>query len=253
MKTALISFFLLTSLLSAAPELAESIVAVVNGKVILRSELLAALQQSQSNPSFLKLAPKEQQLQVLNAMIDEKVILARAEQDSILISDAEVRSRVDAHLQMLASRQHMDMKALEKAIRTQAGLTMSQYRDQLSSQIHDQMLMARVRQKHIGEISPTRAEVEAFYQQYRDSLPMQYNSIRVSHLQLKIAPDAQILDSVRTLAANLIDSLDQGIAWDILAARHSQDSMAAKGGDLGYFRKGLLEPEYERAAWKLDL
>jgi peptidyl-prolyl cis-trans isomerase SurA len=243
----------LVGLSFASPELVESVVAVVDGKVILRSEVLASMQQFQSTPGFSRLDAKVQQEKVLQSMIDEKVILARSDRDSIFVDDAEVRPRVDQHIQMLMTRQKVDIKNLEKAIRAQTGLSMSQYRDQLTSQMKEQMLMARIRQRHVGPITPTKAEVEAFYKQYKDSLPLQYNSILVSHIQLKIEPNQAIVDSVRKLSAKIVDSLDQGIMWDVLAARHSQDSMAKKGGDLGYFRKGLLEPEYERAAWKLNL
>jgi peptidyl-prolyl cis-trans isomerase SurA len=154
---------------------------------------------------------------------------------------------------MLMSRQHLDAKALEKAIRSQIGLSMAQYRDQLTKQIHEQMLMARIRQRHIGVVQPTKQEVEKFFAEYKDSLPLQYNSILVSHIQIQIKPSKAIVDSVKMELAKLVDSLDQGIAWEVLAKRHSQDSLASKGGDLGFFRKGILEPEYERAAWKLDL
>jgi len=226
---------------------------VVDGKVIFMSDVMQAVIQSQSTPGFAKLDPKAQQLQVLQSMIDEKVVLSRADRDSIVITDDEIRSRVDQHIQMIASRQKMDAKALEQAIRAQTGMNMTQYREQLSTQMHDQMLMGKIRQRHIGVVEPTRKEVEKFYEQYRDSLPVQYNSIHVSHLQIKIEPDSLIVDSVRTLAKRLVDSLDQGIAWEVLAKRHSQDSSASRGGSLGYFRKGTLEPEYERAAWRLDL
>ena len=252
MKSLVTTLLLCVGLASAAPEQVESIAAVVDGKVILKSDVMLAVQQAQSTPSFSKLSALDQQKQVLQAMIDERVILSRAKKDSIEVTEAEVRGRVDQHIQMLASRQHMDLKTFEKVVRQQTGLTMGQYREQLATQIQEQSLMTRIRQKYIGPIEPTRKEVETFLAEYRDSLPVQYNSIRVSHIQLKIEPSQAILDSVKRLAAALIDSLDQGINWDVLTARHSQDSMASKGGDLGYFRKGLLEPEYERAAWRLD-
>ena len=253
MKVPLFTILLLTGLANAALEQVESIAAIVDGKVILRSEVMASLQQAATNPTFARLDPKVQQQQVLQTMIDEKVILSRAERDSITITDAEVRTRVDAHIQQLAGKQHLDMKSLEKAVRAQTGFSMAQYRDQLSTQIHDQMLLSRVRQRHVGLIQPTRKEVENFYQEFKDSLPSQYNSILVSHIQIKVQPDSNIVDSVKRLAITIIDSLDHGQAWEVLAKRHSQDSVSAKGGDLGYFRKGLLEPEFERAAWRLQI
>ena len=253
MKQFIVFVFLCQILAFAVPEQVESIAAIVDGKVILKSEVMEAILQAQTSPSFAKMSITEQQKQVLQSMIDDKVILARADKDSIVVTEAEVRARVDSHIAMLASRQKMDMKQLEKAIRAQAGLSLAQYREQLSGQIRDQMLTARIRQRHIGPVEPTRKEVETFYAQFKDSLPRQYNSIHVSHIQLKIKPNQGIIDSVQRLAKAIVDSLDQGIAWDVLVRRHSQDSLATKGGDLGYFRKGVLEPEYERAAWKLAL
>ena len=45
----------------------------------------------------------------------------------------------------------------------------------------------------------------------------------------------------------LIDSLDRGMNWEILAKRYSQDASAGKAGDIGFARKGTLDPDYERS------
>ena len=243
---------LCASAVMAAPELFESIAAVVDGKPIMRSEVMAAIYQQQNAPGFSQKSEKEQVQLVLNNLIDEKVLLSRVDRDSITVEDAELQSRVDAHIKGLAARQNASLAALEKAIQAQLGISMAQYRKQLSEQIREQIVLSRIRQLHVGVIRPTRKEVEQFYQNYRDSLPRQYNSILVSHLQINIEPSATIVDSVKQIALALVDSLDKGISWDVLAARHSQDSSAAKGGDIGYYRKGSLDPDYERAAWRLE-
>ena len=129
--------------------------------------------------------------------------------------------------------------------------SMAQYRDQLSKQIRDHIYVARIRQIHVGPMAPTKKEVVAFYTEYKDSLPLQYNCISVSHLQLNIEPSQSILDSVKKEAMRLIDSLDRGMNWEILAKRYSQDASAAKGGDIGFARKGTLDPDYERSMERL--
>ena len=213
----------------------------------MRSEFMNNLYQFQETPEGAAMSEAQQKDYVLERLIEEKVLLSRIDRDSIVISNSEVDQRVTAHLSQLAASQNIDLATLEKAVRAQLGMSMAQYRDQLSKQIRSHMEITRVRQMHVGSISPTKKEVEAFYKAYKDSLPRQYNCVLLSHIQIPIVPDSMIVDSVRNVAEALIDSLNLGISFELLAKNHSQDTSAAKGGDLGYFKRGLLDPAFERA------
>ena len=237
----------LASLAGAAPVLMDGVAAVVDGKPIMRSEFMNNLYQFQETPEGAAMSEAQQKDYVLERLIEEKVLLSRIDRDSIVISNSEVDQRVTAHLSQLAASQNIDLATLEKAVRAQLGMSMAQYRDQLSKQIRSHMAITRVRQMQVGSISPTKKEVEAFYKAYKDSLPRQYNCVLLSHIQIPIVPDSMIVDSVRNVAEALIDSLNLGISFELLAKNHSQDTSAAKGGDLGYFKRGLLDPAFERA------
>lgn len=242
----------LCSFAAAAPVLMEGIAAVVDGKPIMRSEFMNKLYQFQEMPEASQMNEKQQKDYVLEKLIEEKVLLSRIDRDSIVVSDAEVDQRVTAHLSQLAAAQNIDLATLEKAIRSQLGISVAQYRDQLAKQIRAHMEMARVRQLHVGTIHPTKKEVDLFYKTYKDSLPRQYNCVQISHIQIPIVPDSMIVDSVKLVAEALIDSLNLGMNFELLAKNHSQDSTAAQGGDLGYFKRGQLDPAFERALDKLS-
>jgi len=232
------------------PVLLESIVAVVDGKVILRSDLMTQLYQYQATPGFLQLPESEQMTRVLDKIIEEKVLLSRVSRDSITVDDVELSQRVDSHVRGLAARQGATVAALERAIKEQLGISMSQYREKLMERFRDEMLLSRIRQRHVGLISPTRKEVEEFYAIYKDSIPRQYDCLLFSTISISIEPSNQISDSVKNAARTIIDSLDRGIHWAVLAKNHSQDISSDTSA---YLRRGVGEADYERAAMRLSI
>ncbi|MCL2207370.1 MAG: peptidylprolyl isomerase [Fibromonadales bacterium] len=232
------------------PVLLESIVAVVDGKVILRSDLMAQLYQYQTTPGFLQLPEREQMTRVLDKIIEEKVLLSRVSRDSITVDDVELTQRVDSHVKGLAARQGATVAALEKAIKAQLGINMAQYREKLMERFRDEMLLSRIRQKHVGIISPTKKEVEEFYAIYKDSIPRQYDCLLFSTISLAIEPSKQISDSVKNMALAIIDSLDRGVPWTLMAKNNSQDSLSDTSA---YLRRGSGEADYERAAMRLRI
>jgi peptidyl-prolyl cis-trans isomerase SurA len=232
------------------PILLESIVAVVDGKVILRSDLMAQLYHYQTAPGFMQLPENEQMSRVLDKIIEEKVLLSRISRDSINIEESELSQRVDLHIKNLAARQNASVAALEKAIKAQLGINIAQYREKLMERFREEMQLSRIRQKHVGIITPTRKEVEEFYAAYKDSIPRQYDCLLFSSISIPVEPSKNITDSVKNIALALIDSLDKGIHFSVLAKNHNQSSLADTSS---YLRRGSGEPDYERAALRLGI
>jgi len=251
----LILLILVSSLFAAGaskldPLLLESIVAVVDGKVILRSDLMAQLYHYQTTPGFMQLPENEQMSRVLDKIIEEKVLLSRISRDSIRVEESELSQRVDIHIRNLAARQNASVAALEKAIRAQLGISMAQYREKLMERFREEMQLSRIRQKHVGIITPTRKEVEEFYAAYKDSIPRQYDCLLFSSISIPVEPSRQVIDSVKNVAIALIDSLVRGVHFSVLAKNHSQNSLADTSS---YLRRGSGEPDYDRAAMRLGI
>lgn len=248
-----ITLALFSAVLWSAPVSFEGIVAVVDGKAILRSDLIEAVYQMKSLPGFAGLSPEDLEKRVLDRLIDDQVILSRARRDTLKANPQEVDQRVDMHIARLQQARKMSMAELEQAVKMQTGMTMAQYREKLKGQVEEQAILQRIQMKYVGRMELTRKEVEEFYNEYKDSLPVQYDVVKVRHIEREIVPARERLDSVYNEAQAVIDMLVDGAAFDSLARTYSQDASATAGGDIGFYRRGNLDPAYERAAWGLPL
>lgn len=72
-------------------------------------------------------------------------------------------------------------------------------------------------------------------------------------LQAKITEDESINQQAKARAEEVLAKVKAGEDFAELARKHSQDSSAANGGDLGFFGKGQMVAEFEAAAFALEV
>lgn len=249
----LMSLFLFTNSVMAA-EPYDRVIAVVDGEIILNSEVMTALYQLQNQPGFSGLSNDLLKKKVLDRLIDDKVIIAVSKMDSIYVTEDELNERLDQHFDQLRGAQNLTQEQLEQAIKAQLGMDFVDYRKKMGDNMRDQNILQKMRMKYIGAEKPTPKEVREFFVEYQDSLPVQFNSMRISHLQIPVQPTKQALDSAYVLGKSIIAKLDQGIKFESLVTDFSLDSASVgSGGDIGFFKKGSKDPSYERAAYRLEV
>ena len=100
-------------------------------------------------------------------------------------------------------------------------------------------------------VTVTGQQIERSYneniQQY--STPEQ---ARASHILLKT--EGKDDAAVKKQAEDLLAQLKAGASMEELAKKHSEDpASAAKGGDLDFFNKGQMVPEFDKAAFELPI
>jgi peptidyl-prolyl cis-trans isomerase SurA len=127
--------------------------------------------------------------------------------------------------------------------------TERELRERYRKQIREQMLTQQVQQKLASRVDVSYRDVQQFLQTYRDSLPPEFG---ISHIL--IVPKAG--DLRRAEARKKIDlvmaRLKAGEDFEALARENSEDTGSAKeGGDLGFFGRGKMVPEFEKAAFAL--
>ena len=251
----LASFVLaLTTASHAARTPVEGVAGVVNGTPILFSDVEELRYgMAQQRPGFSVLSLAEQRHEALERLIDDKVVLEKAKQDTTLrVSDRDVEARA-ADMYARVSQQQGGERALESALRQATGMSLGQFKARLSDQVRDNILRQRLQAKYVGDPQPSQYQVKTFFDSHRDSLPIQRDVVRLSHLQWRIKASPSIEKDALDKANALVVRLTKGESFADLAKLHSDDFSGKDGGDLGYTKRGALDPDYERAAFSLDI
>jgi peptidyl-prolyl cis-trans isomerase SurA len=132
------------------------------------------------------------------------------------------------------------------------GLTLRELRDQYHDEIKNQLLKDKLIQNRLALVKVSSGEVKRFYEANRDSLPEKPAGVRLSHILIGVAPGESTRDSLFSLASQIRDKAMAGEDFEVLARTYSADPSAEKGGDLGWFSRGEMVPEFENAAFALQ-
>ena len=101
----------------------------------------------------------------------------------------------------------------------------------------------------------TDAEVEEAYESDKVSRYIVEDQRRASHILFRVAPDASEEEtaSVENKARKVLEQARSGGDFADLAREHSDDTSASNGGDLNLFGRGQMVPEFEEAAFSLQV
>jgi len=99
----------------------------------------------------------------------------------------------------------------------------------------------------------TEKELKEYYEKHKSEF-MQPEQVRARHILIKVpaGADKKKWEEARKKALEIRGKLLKGESFSKLAQKYSDDpGSKARGGDLGYFSKGRMVPEFEKAAFSL--
>ncbi|MEJ5350552.1 MAG: peptidylprolyl isomerase [Melioribacteraceae bacterium] len=244
MKKIFLLFLICTSVYSQ--QVLDKIVAVVDNEIILKSELdfRANYEAAQRNMT----APDSAMLRnVLMQMIEEKLLYAQAELDSIVVSDDQVKSQLDYQINYFI-QQYGSQEKLEQVY----GMPVEKIKRVLRDDTRKNLMAQMLQQKKFGDVQVSRKEVEDFFDIYKDSLGIVPEKYEIAHIFQNPKTGERARKKALDLAKTLLDSLKKGADFAELAKKYSDDpGSAAQGGDLGFVKRGVFYPEFEAAAFSL--
>ncbi|HLB36150.1 MAG TPA: peptidylprolyl isomerase [Gemmatimonadales bacterium] len=193
---------------------------------------------------------------IVEDLVNEELLVLEAQADTgIRVTDEQVQGAVDEFIRRVRGQFPSDVD-FQRQLQASGFGTMDEYRRWISEQqrrdLLQESLMQKLRQSGaLRPVPPTEEELRAYYDQVKG---LQTRPAVVSFRQVVVRPqaDSAAVDSAYRLADSLSRAIIAGADFATLARRFSSDPGSRdQGGDLGYFRRGQMVPEFERAAFSL--
>ncbi len=229
----------------------DKIVAIVNGEIITLTELdhyyskLRNGSNAAGNPGKKRAKILESRRKVLDLLIEEKLVDQQCKKLSIRVSARDL----DMALENVKKLNAITDEQLESALMAE-GLSLEDYRQQLREQIRRAKLVSRVVRK---KVILDEESLKEFYSEHIERFK-EPDQIRASHILIVIPREADdlLVEAYRHKGKTILEKLRRGEDFQGLARVYSDDASAKNGGDLGFFKRGELLPEFELAAFSLQ-
>lgn len=214
---------------AAAPLTADYIVAIVNQELVTAGELEIRLRQVRENArrSGAQLPPADElKREVLNMLIDERVLITNARDSGMRLDDAEV----ERAMANVAAQNQLSPTQLRERLRRE-GVDYKTFRNN----IRDQIMVERMREREVqARIRISDSDVENWLEKQRSAAgnSTEYNIAQVLVTVPERASEAEV-QARRAKAEAALARVRGGEAFDAVAREVSEDTNRAKGGEIG--------------------
>ena len=200
------------------------------------------------------LTPADYEQQVREGLLRAK--LENLVKDGVVVSDADVeeeyrRRNEKVHMEYaLVSKSDFgeDFDPSDDEIRAFYDANPSVFERPAQRKVR---LITLTPQLFTSAVTVTDREITRYY---NENLPRFSTSeqVQASHILFKTGPEADEAE-VRAKAESVLAQARSGADFAELATEHSEDTTAANGGDLGFFGRGQMVPEFDQAAFTLPI
>lgn len=221
----------------------DKIIAKVDNHYILQSELEAQVQQNAQQ------AGGPSRCQIFESLVVGKMMLAKAEIDSVIVDDKRVETELNSRMEQM-EQQFGSQKNIVEAY----GKTISSLKDELRAAIKEQLTTRKMQEKITSDVKITPKEIKRFYEAIpKDSLPYMPSEVEVGHIirlaKTTKAQRQELFSRLRDYKKRVEKGTD---SFEELAKLYSEDIGSGKrGGDLGFAKRGQMVAPFESAALKL--
>lgn len=227
----------------------DGIAAIVGDQIILKSEIETNYEELKASAALGENITRED---ILILLIEEKLIIEKAERDDITASEGEIQMQLERVMKNIIS-QFPTYQDFLKVLQNE-GLTVDGLKERYRSQIAKQVVRDKLLQQAVfSKIDVSEYEKRNYYETNLDSFPDRPKMVKIAEIAIKPAMGSESLDQALREIEDIQDELNKGADFETLAQTYSDCPSAAQGGDLGYFSRGQMVPEFEETAFELEI
>lgn len=227
--------------------LADEIVAKVDNYIILKSDIEKAYQSIKTNGQTPR---ANERCEILKGLIVNKILVAKAEIDSVIVEETQVNAQLDRRMQYFI-QQFGSVDKLEKTL----GKSVPQLKESLREQIKEQLILQKMQGEITANIKITPNQVRKYFSKMpKDSIPFLAAEVEVGQIVKYPEISKKEKQKAKEQLISIKNQVLAGADFAKLAKSYSVDyGTAAKGGDLDWQGRGVFASEFEAAALSLDI
>ena len=173
--TFILTFIHLPSRSQNSGVVVDEIIGRVDDYIVLRSELestyLEILSRGERISGNTKCA-------VLKDLITSKLLVAKAEIDSVIVEDGQVDQELNSRMAVI-----INQIGSEEEIERYYNKTIAEFKKELFDDTKEQLVVRKMRQEILSDVSVSPEEVKDFYESVpKDSLPYFSTQVKVSQI-----------------------------------------------------------------------
>jgi peptidyl-prolyl cis-trans isomerase SurA len=239
------------------PKLLDRIVAIVDEEAILQSDLDREVElfrmEKEYNGETVTDDEATVRSEMLQRLVESKLIIAAARQADMQVDDESIKESVDLKIKQFV--EHFgSMENLEREL-ARSGMTLSDYRNRMGSQLRDQQYLRLVVGKFIRpEIEVLENEVREYYLANLDQMPAEPDSVTIANILIPVQPALAVRQAVQAKVKLVQAALAAGREFADVAREFSEGPNAQRGGMVGVVSPGdLFDENLDRAAFALTV
>ena len=179
----------------------------------------------------------------------QQLFLHQAALDSIEVDETTIMRQVEAQMNMVI-QQIGSKEKMEEYF----NMNSSEIREMYREQLYNMDMMDRMKKKIVGEVKVSPALVRRFYESLpQDSIPFVQQQVEVQIVTLEPEIDIEEIERVKSELRDYTERLTHGeTSFSTMALLYSEDpGSARRGGELDFYGRGQLQPEFATVAFGL--